>query len=76
MTIMRSELHVQRDPSSCHLFSSTPPAPGAPAAKRSTWTTSRARQDLGCPPALGLDAEGHAGGASSEDPEEEKTQQT
>lgn len=41
-----------------------PPAAGVPAAKRSTWTTSRALQDRGCPlPALGLDS-GHSEGAS------------
>ena len=52
-----------------------PPAPGAPAAMRSTWTTSRALQDLGCPPpAVGLGPEGLSGGASSEEPEEERIQ--
>lgn len=52
-----------------------PPAPGAPAERHSTWTTSQALQDLGClPPARGLGSGGFSKGASSEEPEEERTE--
>lgn len=51
------------------------PAPGAPVAMHSTWTTNRVLQDLGCPPpALGLHPEGLSWGASSKEPETERAQ--
>lgn len=51
-----------------------PPARGTPAIMHSTWNTSQALQDLGYPPVQGLDSGGLPGRASSEEPEEDRTQ--